>query len=118
MQDELKTLLADTADLPVPRLQLVWEDRGEEGGSFLSVCHYLLVFPVGLYDIRNFSEAEGTGYTAVRMGETNCRGGSRRESLETPYRDGAHARWDSALFGFPVYVSRGREWQRVEMRAE
>lgn len=121
----LKELLADTAAaLPVPRLQLVWTDDEPEEDErgfewFVSRCHYLMVFPVDRWDIRNMADCHDESakpFTAVRMGETRVRGGPQPATLiETPYRDGCHAKWDAKTFGgFPVFVSRGKEWRPVE----
>lgn len=88
--------------LPAPRLQLRWtQDEWER------LCHYELVIPLGEHDIRNDAK---TGYGVIELGRTRSRGGSTpweagQREWRMPYRDGAHARWDSAAFGgLPIYV--------------
>lgn len=90
--------------LPVPRLQLRWESAGD--GMWERVCHYELVFALQEHDCRNDAK---TGFAVVQLGRTRQGGGDPdwSEGLErrTPFRDGAHAKWDAAQFGgLPVYV--------------
>lgn len=119
INDDLRTLLADTVPrcLPVPRLHLVWGPETNNGVRYESVCHYLIVFRVDQYDIRNLG-TEWNPYTAAELGRTRCEGGKSYwdRELETPYREGAHAKWDSKTFGgLSVFVSRGSECKRVEV---
>jgi hypothetical protein len=105
---DLRAVLEPTAGagLPLPRLQLVWVDRGRgDTNTFVSVCHYLLVFPVDAWDIRNIGTKE-LPFTAVEMGRTRSRSGAPGD-LGTPYRDGVHAKLDAKVFGLPRFVSRG-----------
>ena len=123
IRDDLKALLAPTAacNLPVPRLHLVWVDADEEPESgsdwHIRVCHYLMVLPVGRWDIRNMKaqpvDDESDGYTAAVLGTTRVRSGRKLIDLEAPYRDGAHAKWDSQQLGWPVYVSSGADYRRA-----
>ena len=106
-------------DLPLPRLQLTWEDLG--GGKWH--CNYDILIPVEKFDIRNngpepeYEVGAGPGYTEGRLGQTKvtstqgplkpeyedgCRTG--KTYLDTPFRDGAHAAWDSFTLGIPAFV--------------
>lgn len=93
-------------------LQLRWEEETEN--SFL--CHYELVLPLGEYDIRK-EDSEGEQYrnkivmmitepTRRTSGAVPCQ--SREHEgyfFDTPYRDGAHAMWDSRVLGnIPIKV--------------
>ncbi len=111
---DLKAALTPTdgSGLPVPRLQLVWVDAGQHEGMFLSRCHYLLVLPVSRWDVRNI--AGDLCYTAVVMGETRSRSGTKSESLDTPYRDGVHVLHDAMTLGVSAFVSRGEKFRRLE----
>lgn len=90
--------------LSVPRLQLRWEEASD--GMWERVCHYEMVFPLREHDCRNDSK---TNFAVVALGRTR-QGGARPDwgldlGWRTPFRDGAHAQWDSAVFGgLPVYV--------------
>jgi hypothetical protein len=88
--------------LPSPRLQLRWEQTEYDG----NVCHYEMVFPLQEWDIRNDAK---TGHAVVELGRTKSSGdrnwSSGGASELTPFRDGAHAKWDSSLFGdIPIYA--------------
>ena len=94
------------AELPSPRLQFVWMFNPDEGMEY--ACRYELVF--------NLKEGDGRGEydkeneCVVTLGVTRRGGACPWDNQidlkdETPFRDGAHARWDSDLFGgLPVYV--------------
>lgn len=90
--------------LPTPRLQLRWE--GVAGGMYQRVCHYEMVFALNEHDCRNDPK---TGFAVVQLGRT-LQGGSEPDwstdlGRRTPYRDGAHAKWDAKQFGdWPIYV--------------
>lgn len=88
--------------MPAPRLQFRWEDADRW------TCHYELVFPLREFDIRNDAK---TNFAIVELGRTLSSGGGTapwaREAADqrVPYRDGAHAQWDSAAFkGLPIFV--------------
>lgn len=126
MPKTTKELLADTEghNLPLPRLQLVWEDQGADDRdgvtAYTAVCHYLLVIPVDRYDCRNLAGPDRfgeQGYTAAPMGTTKCRSASpwlERLDLDIPFRDGAHILWDSRRLGFPAYVSCGERFRQLD----
>jgi hypothetical protein len=94
------------AKLPSPRLQFVWMFNPDEGMEY--ACRYELVF--------DLKEGDGRGKydelteCVVTLGVTRRGGACPWDNQiglesETPFRDGAHARWDSATFGgLPVYV--------------
>lgn len=99
----------DAKDMACPRLEFRWE-KGEARGEF--ICHYNFVFPLREHDIRREREdADGNElpdvpeYT-VEIGKTRSNGGGDRyskkhDAIDTPFRDGAHAQWDSEYFGNP-----------------
>lgn len=106
-------------DLPLPRLQLTWEHIGGREWR----CNYDLLVPVAKYDVRNngpepdFEIAAGPGYTKAHFGHTTVtrssgpikpdyeNGKPNGETyLDTPFRDGAHAKWDSFALGVPAFV--------------
>lgn len=102
---------------PLPRLQFRWEehDRGY-------VCHYEFVFPLDELDIR-CTDFNNSRFAVVELGRTKSSGGSwdwgAGLGRETPYRDGAHAKWDAPHFGNPptyVIAPDGRFAERVEIR--
>lgn len=103
--------------LPAPRLQLRWEKVSEYDYH----CHYELVIKLGEFDIRReVYDADGNELKklpleyAIAMKEPttrNCSAASEPCGVkpfryaDTPYRDGAHAKWDSVqLGGLPIFV--------------
>lgn len=94
--------------LPMPRLQFRWRkpNRREAKKAILGsgpdwVCDYELILPLGEYDMRRKG---GRDYLALKLGGTRVKT-TAREMTDTPFRDGAHASWDSkALGGMPVVV--------------
>ncbi|MBR8234656.1 hypothetical protein K6W26_22880 [Burkholderia sp. AU42008] len=100
-------------DLPAPRLQLRWTPSDEPGYGW--ECHYELVLPLGQNDIR--AEQEGPDgerlpnlkELVVPMVEpclrsssaTPCMTSDGSRYYDDPYRDGAHAWWDSKELGNP-----------------
>lgn len=106
-------------DLPLPRLQLTWEHLGGREWR----CNYDLLVPVAKYDLRNNGPepkcviGTGPGYTKANFGHTAVtssqgpikqdykNGAATGETyLDTPFRDGAHAGWDSFTLGIPAFV--------------
>lgn len=95
--------------LPAPRLQMRWECGDNFDCNW--VCHYEMVFPLRELDIRN-TDNGSPGFAVVTLGRTRQNGGSDTPPWHynpvrnrRPYRDGAHAEWDAAMFGgWPVYV--------------
>lgn len=103
--------LIAAADMPAPRLELRWEKTGETWEE--RECAYNLVMPLGEHDIRR----EGPDGDKVRdcmtleIGRTRVNGGGKYlcvpddGHIDTPFRDGTHAKWDSdALGGLPIYA--------------
>lgn len=101
-------------NLPAPRLQLRWEPSDLRSG-YQWACHYELVLPLDRYDIR--AEQEGPDgeplpplkELVVPIKGPSLRGGSGvpcttlggERYYDAPFRDGAHAFWDSKLLGNP-----------------
>ena len=115
------TVWTPVADLPTPRLQLRWElFDGESAFNAKWACHYELVMPLGQYDVRrevyddDGEELPERTQLVVPMKTPTLRGGGGKapcyamdgtHHVDAPYRDGAHAMWDSkALGGLPIYV--------------
>lgn len=105
-------------------LQLRWEDgrEVEEANRFTVpgdqtwLCHYELVLPLSRWDIRRETGKDGFPETdqlviaikppTVRSSQGKpCQRPNGEEYADTPFRDGAHARWDRELLGnLDVYV--------------
>lgn len=106
-----------TLSLPLLRLQLTWE-RAKDSPKWL--CHYSLLVPVDKYDIRNLDERgfaiAAFGHTATTPGRTDWEPRYSDGTLETPFRDGSHAAWDSCRLKIPAFVVYGDQWQAVEAK--
>ncbi len=90
--------------LPYPRLELRWRKAKKyEQGNW--ACDYFLVlFPKEISDIR-CDKGERAGIQDVKyLLNTTCRT-STHEPYEgdVPYRDGAHAQWDSVALNIPAF---------------
>ncbi|WP_157636690.1 hypothetical protein [Burkholderia ubonensis] len=101
-------------NLPAPRLQLRWVPSDLKSG-YEWECHYELVLPLSEHDIR--AEQEGPdGAPLPKLKElvvpmklpslrgssgTPCTAQDGSRYYDDPYRDGAHAFWDSKLLGNP-----------------
>ncbi len=92
--------------LPCPRIE--FEHVPSEQGWGVKWCMYWLVLELKEADIRTENEDGKMGAFRERyipMGETQSTGGDRRPvwdgKVETPFRDGAHAYWDSIALGLP-----------------
>lgn len=102
--------LIDENEMLAPRLELRW---GKVGPTWENrECSYNLVIPLGPYDCRR-EDREGRSVRTcqtVELGKTVVTGGrsplyDAEEAIDTPFRDGAHAKWDSAaLGGLPIYA--------------
>ncbi|NBW08283.1 MAG: hypothetical protein EBR82_09670 [Caulobacteraceae bacterium] len=110
--------------LPAPRLQLRWEANpdylsAKPGGRYRWLCHYELVIPLDKHDIRaDVYRGERllkrkALELVVAIKPPSCRGSDREPCTGTdgsrfyddPFRDGAHAHWDSKHLGDPpIYV--------------
>lgn len=116
-------------DLPLPRLQLTWEHVNGDAWR----CNYDLFIPIAKHDIRNNGPAPdyeigaGPGYKAARIGQTEVisrRGPIKPDYrdghpngetyLDAPFRDGAHAAWDSFALGIPAFVVYGERVKAIE----
>lgn len=89
---------------PLPRLQFRWAMDPNRSYSWL--CYYEFCWELKAEDIRN---EWGHGEARAILGCTRVGSDDPpwRRSLETatPFRDGAHAKWDAPAFGGPpVYV--------------
>ena len=117
----LRESASERPTLPAPRLQFRWVPYQPETGNervfgYDWACYYELVLPLGEHDIRREVYKDGEqvgerhelvlpfpGFTKVGRGGSSkpCEDGRP----DTPFRDGAHAKWDSeALGGLPVFV--------------
>ena len=86
--------------LPLPRLQLTWA-KIDPNNWF---CRYDLLIPTREHDGRN--EA-GHGFTFAPVGGTRVGTESLPDKwgkIDTPFRDGAHIRWDSERLGMRAFV--------------
>jgi hypothetical protein len=92
-------------DMPSPRLELRWEKTGETWEQ--RECAYNIVLPLRDTDIRCEDErgVKVRATLTLEIGRTRVEGGFKYlfqpnekdgDQIDTPYRDGAHARWDSA----------------------
>lgn len=105
--------------LPAPRLQLRWDKAEQNERHYEWACHYELVLPLGEYDIRReIYDSDG-----VQIGELSelviaikpptlrggggcpCQTKNGERYSDPPFRDGAHAIWDSKVLNeIPIYV--------------
>lgn len=108
------------SEMPVPRLELRWIDLEKphvDHHEYTVECVYSLVLPLGEYDIRrerctpDGTELPKVDTLSVELGRTRATGNAAKrywpkdDAIDTPYRDGAHAFWDSKhLGGLPVYA--------------
>ena len=112
-------------DMPAPRLELRYRKAEPDDGfdrQYQTVCEYNLVFPLSKYDIR--AEYRGPrgghkfGKFRTKTVRINLSATSRAledclmddDTVNTPFRDCAHACWDSWHLGKPpIYaVANGR----------
>lgn len=105
--------------LPLPRLEFRWE---QVNGSWINrVCRYGLVLPVGEFDIRAEFDNAKDGELFVEIGVTKSTSFAGTppifsDGVDTPFRDGAHAQWDSkSLGGLPIFAICGNEVTRVDI---
>ncbi len=101
--------------LPLPRLQMRWAEKPTPksqlrersfGGAAAWDCFYELVLPVDKFDIRN--EGAEVGFILVPIGHSRRHSDRRpceQGPTDTPYRDSAHAYWDSKALGWlPIFI--------------
>ena len=120
--------------LPVPRLQLRWMPSTIKP-EYNWECHYELVLPLGEWDVRaERYDDEGEPLPKLTELVVPMKSPSLRESSNTPcgdsrgkryydapFRDGAHAWWDSKLIGNPpifVIAPDGMAFERPDYEAE
>lgn len=97
--------------LPAPRLQLRWRkptkrelarDSVAHINKFRWTCEYEIVLPLQENDIRRSKKRTEL---KLRIGRTFMSTGQPLTVFDPPFRDGAHAHWDSKALGdIPVYV--------------
>ena len=103
--------IIDAATLPAPRLQLRWEKTDWHADD----CVYELVVPVHANDIRD----QGGGVFIQELGRSHVDGCGKipmDHQIDLPYRDGAHAAWDSHALGLPAYAVDGDRAARIPPR--
>jgi len=96
--------------LPLPRLQLTWV-RVDDYNWYV---RYDFLIPVKEHDCR---DDDKNGFHLARMGGTKVgteHEPDKRGELDTPFRDGAHAKWDSDRLGIPAFVVYGEKFKRIE----
>lgn len=120
LQDpEIESILRATQELgmPAPRLQFTWIAESEDWSH--KSCIYTLVLPLRKLDIRRESE---NGQKVRRewhaeLGTTMSTGGKRPVfdgRVDSPFRDGAHAQWDSEILGgLTVYAVCGEDFTKL-----
>lgn len=107
--------------LPTPRIQLRWE--ASQHPEYQWQCHYELVILLAVHDVRR--EVYRHGYQlkkklprelTIAMKSPSLRGSSslyppctsgdgKLRYADTPFRDGAHAKWDAIQLGnLPIFV--------------
>ena len=95
--------------LPTPRMQLRWE--ASTNPEYQWQCHYELVIALDKYDIRRniyknprelVIPMKSPGFRNTSSKYPPCTSGDGKERYaDTPYRDGAHAKWDAIQLGDP-----------------
>lgn len=106
--------------LATPRLQFRWEKK-DSGDGYNWFCHYELVLRLDTNDIRNPHEYKKPGELTLPLGGTRV-GKSAEHGpvwpdgrVDTPFRDGAHAQWDSEqLGGLPIFAIYGNSVTPIE----
>ncbi|MCR8922691.1 hypothetical protein NO559_07910 [Dasania sp. GY-MA-18] len=95
----------DAVVMPCPRLELEWIKTGADWRK--RECVYSLVLPLGEYDIRRESKdgEKARNETKAELGRTAVTGGNGQPPIwedgkvETPFRDGAHSKFDAEALG-------------------
>lgn len=119
MNDKTRPPLLKSNELPAPRLELRWDaddappPEGYPVGT--RACRYLIVLPLGQWDIRREDEhcnqvrdtlEKELGCTIRSLGNPQLVWHDPN-TVDTPYRDGRHAAWDSATLKIPAYAVAG-----------
>lgn len=103
-QRKIASTIPESA-MPCPRLELRWVRVGYE-----TRCDYNIVIPINKNDIREGSPVNIGSELRFCMGFTTTHTSRDGHPLwpngviDTPYRDGKHAAWDSHRTGFPAFV--------------
>lgn len=125
MNDVTRPTLLDSTQLPVPRLELRWDadDAPPEGyPQGTRACRYLIVLPLKPWDIRREDEncVQVRDVLEKELGCTIRSGGDSRlvwhdsNTVDTPFRDGQHAAWDSFTLNIPAYAVSGEYAMLIE----
>lgn len=106
-------------------LEFTYRDEKSEDGYFNMVVDYELVIPLRTMDGRNNKEDgsvnDAPGWNRILLGQTRVGGASpiRDGKVGTPFRDGAHALWDSmALNGLEIWSRYGEVRTLVKAAGE
>lgn len=100
--------LTEKLNLPAPRLQIMWIACDSDWAR--KECLYTLVLPLRQFDIRREGPDGNNIRTEwhVELGFTVSSGGGYpvvNSVVDSPFRDGAHAHWDSIVLGnLPIYA--------------
>ena len=107
------TKAAAEENLPVPRLQLVWNETEWHDETF---CWYQLVLNRGsVGDARQGPD----GTIKITLGTTKTSGSPIDEytnELTTPFRDGAHILWDMENLGLPGFVVYNDQYRELKKK--
>lgn len=107
--------------LPLPRIQMTWlrgDRTPDDAGRYTWFCRYDLIVPIADLDIRN--DGHKSGMAVAPLGLTRTGYGRDRTPVEesgrldTPFRDGAHAKWDAIRLGWPAFVVYGDIAERID----
>lgn len=86
----------DTGGLPVPRLELRWVEHNENSLGYQYYCRYDLV----KCHLTGSVDRIPLGGTSSSRGPDIVKNGK----VDTPFRDGAHIRFDAREMGLPAYA--------------
>jgi hypothetical protein len=106
--------------LPSPRLELRWIKTGKDWTK--SECVYSLVIPLDELDVRRTDVQGNPTEKFLEIGRTkrDCNNDTSPilcdGSVDTPFRDGAHAQWDKKALGgqLPIVAICGDTWSFVK----
>jgi hypothetical protein len=106
----------DDSGLPVPRLEMIWEES-EFSRGYNWRCRYRLVYRWRCRYRLVYRHLLGH-YAHVPLGETLVGGHMapfrEGDKLDTPFRDGAHISCDAAHLMLPAYVRYGDRTEEIE----
>jgi hypothetical protein len=95
-------------------LEITWKaEEDDAGNNWLAV--YELVMPVQKNDIRD----KGDGFMRLEIGKTKVRVGAKEfpinkeGDVETPFRDGCHAKWDAETLAVEAWAVYGNRKTRI-----